>query len=93
MIIDPVRHQVLVDNATVGVTLTEFKLLYHLAMHPGIAYARYDLLDHIGNDGDIVTDRTVDVHVRNVRNKIAPYGDYIETVRGVGYRFVESATA
>ena len=88
--VDPVRHRVTVDGEAVGVTLTEFKLLHFLAAHAGVAYGRYDLLDNVGGDGEAVTDRTVDVHIRNLRNKIKPYEHYIETVRGIGYRFSES---
>lgn len=89
LIIDPVRHRVSVGEEVAPVTLTEFKLLYFLASHPGIAYGRYDLLDRLGDGDAVVTDRTIDVHVRNLRNKIRPYDRYIETVRGVGYRFTE----
>jgi DNA-binding response OmpR family regulator len=89
LVIDPVRHRVTVGEDVAPLTLTEFKLLYFLASHPGIAYGRYDLLDRIGDGEDAVTDRTVDVHVRNLRSKIKPYDRFIETVRGVGYRFCE----
>lgn len=88
--IDPMRHRVTIDGQPVVVTLTEFKLLYFLASHVGVAYGRYDLLDNIGVDRDAVADRTADVHIRNLRTKIRPYGGYIETVRGIGYRFRES---
>lgn len=87
--IDPVRHRVLVDGEPAAVTLTEFRLLHFLASHAGVAYGRYDMLDAIGGDGEAVTDRTIDVHIRNLRNKIKPYDRLIETVRGVGYRFAE----
>ncbi len=66
-------------------------LLYFLASHPGIAYERYDLLDRIGDGESTVTDRTIDVHVRNLRAKIRPYDHLVETVRGIGYRFSESS--
>jgi DNA-binding response OmpR family regulator len=89
LVIDPVRHRVTVGEDVAPVTLTEFKLLYFLASHPGIAYGRYDLLDRLGDGDAVVTDRTIDVHVRNLRNKIRPYDRCIETVRGVGYRFTE----
>jgi DNA-binding response OmpR family regulator len=88
--VDPVRHRVSVDGEPVGVTLTEFKLLHFLAAHAGVAYGRYDLLDQVQGDGDAVTDRTIDVHIRNLRSKIRPYEHYIETVRGIGYRFIEN---
>jgi two-component system alkaline phosphatase synthesis response regulator PhoP len=91
LVIDPVRHRVVTNGEVVPVTLTEFKLLYFLATHPGVAYGRYDLLDNISGEGDAVTDRTVDVHIRNLRHKIRPFDRMIETVRGVGYRFAEGA--
>ncbi|MBA3684358.1 MAG: response regulator [Planctomycetes bacterium] len=93
LVIDPVRHRVAVDEVAVPVTLTEFRLLHFLASHAGVAYGRYDLLDNVGGDGDAVTDRTVDVHIRNLRGKIKPYDDLIETVRGIGYRFSETASS
>ena len=87
--IDPVRHRVLVGDGVVPLTLTEFKLLHFLASHPGVAYGRYDLLDHVGDGENVVTDRTIDVHVRNLRQKLGAYERLVETVRGVGYRFSE----
>ena len=93
MTIDPVRHRVLIGEEVVPLTLTEFKMLHFLASHPGIAYGRYDLLDRIGDSdsGNVVTDRTIDVHVRNLRKKLGDYERLVETVRGVGYRFSELA--
>ena len=93
LVIDPVRHRVNVDGEPAPLTLTEFKLLHALASHPGVAYARYDLLDRIGDGETVVTDRTIDVHVRNLRRKIEPYHAFVETVRGIGYRFSELAEA
>ncbi len=89
LVIDPVRHRVTIDDQPIGLTLTEFKLLHILASHPGVVYERYGLLDRIGDGETVVTDRTIDVHVRNLRKKIEPYDRFIETVRGVGYRFSE----
>lgn len=87
--IDPVRHRVFADDQPVQLTLTEFKLLHFLAAHAGVAYARYDLLDQVGDGETVVTDRTIDVHIRNLRRKLGPYGHFVETERGVGYRFSE----
>jgi len=87
LIIDPVRHAAIIGDAVIPLTLTEFKLLHFLATHPGVAYGRYDLLDRVSGGDSVVTDRTLDVHVRNLRAKIKPYDQLIETVRGVGYRF------
>ncbi|NNE47950.1 MAG: response regulator transcription factor [Rhodothermales bacterium] len=63
----------------------EFELLFALASRPGIAYTRQDLLDLVWGTDVLVVDRTVDVHVRKIREKIGD--DYIETIKGVGYRF------
>lgn len=89
MTIDPVRHRVLIGEEAVPLTLTEFKLLHFLASHPGVAYGRYELLDRVGDGESVVTDRTVDVHVRNLRSKLGRHESLVETVRGVGYRFSE----
>ena len=89
LVIDPVRHRVVVDEQAVVLTLTEFKLLHVSASHAGVAYDRYGLLDRIGDGESVVTDRTIDVHVRNLRAKIKPYDHFVETVRGVGYRFAD----
>ena len=87
LVIDPVRHQVTVAGQPAPLTLTEFKLLRFLAAHPGVVYSRYDILENIADGDTVVTDRTIDVHVRNLRMKIKPDDRRIETVRGVGYRF------
>ena len=65
----------------------EFELLYFLAAHPGRVFTREELLNGVWGPDVYVVDRTVDVHVRKVREKIG--SDYIETVKGVGYRLAE----
>lgn len=65
----------------------EFELLYFLASKPGIVFSRAELLDTVWGTDVYVVDRTVDVHVRKIREKIG--SDYIQTVKGVGYRFKE----
>jgi DNA-binding response OmpR family regulator len=87
--IDPVRHRVLIDEEVIPLTLTEFKLLHFVSSHPGVAFGRYDMLDRVGDGDSVVTDRTIDVHVRNLRKKLGEYERLVETVRGVGYRFSE----
>jgi two-component system, OmpR family, alkaline phosphatase synthesis response regulator PhoP len=76
-----------VNGETVEVRLPrkEFELLYYLASHPGKVFSRQDLLDQIWGRDVYVVDRTVDVHVRKIREKLGSH--YIETVKGVGYRF------
>jgi two-component system alkaline phosphatase synthesis response regulator PhoP len=65
----------------------QFELLYHLARNPGIVHTREELLDQIWGEDVYVTPRTVDVHVRKIRDSIGD--EFIETVKGVGYRFRE----
>lgn len=65
----------------------EFELLYFLASHPGKVFSRQELLDEVWGPDVYVVDRTVDVHVRKIREKIG--SEYIETVKGVGYKFRE----
>jgi two-component system alkaline phosphatase synthesis response regulator PhoP len=65
----------------------QFELLYRLATKPGVVQSREELLDEIWGEDVYVTPRTVDVHVRKIRDKIGDH--YIETVKGVGYRFAE----
>lgn len=88
---DASRHEVLVDGEPVVLTLKEYDLLYLLLSHPGIVYTRDQLLNHIwGTEYDGET-RTVDVHVRTLRQKLGNAGRHIDTVRGVGYRYKEDA--
>jgi two-component system, OmpR family, alkaline phosphatase synthesis response regulator PhoP len=66
----------------------EFDLLYFLASHPGKVFSRQDLLDQVWGLDVFVVDRTIDVHVRKIREKLG--NEYIETIKGVGYKFSES---
>ena len=76
-----------VDDEQVELRLPrkEFELLYFLASNPGRVFSRQELLDEVWGPDVYVIDRTVDVHVRKIREKLA--GDYIDTVKGVGYSF------
>lgn len=87
--IDALRHKVLVKNKPVELTATEFGLLYFLAQKPGWVFTRQQIVDHVKGEDYAVTDRAVDVQVVGLRRKLGSYGKYIETVRGVGYRFKE----
>ena len=66
----------------------EFELLYFLCAHPGRVFSRDTLLNEVWGEGSYVVERTVDVHIFKVRDKLGKIGDRIETVKGVGYRFV-----
>jgi len=85
--IDPARREVLVGNKPVELTFTEFNILYALAKRPGLVHTRYQIVDSLHGSDYVVTDRTVDVQIVSLRKKLGRYGEYIETVRGVGYRF------
>ncbi len=89
--IDTGRHQVLVDGSPIQLTLTEFQLLAIMARKRGWVFSRYQLVDALRGEDYIVTDRAIDVQIANLRKKLGPSGDYVETVRGIGYRVKESA--
>jgi len=85
--IDPNRHRVTVKGKPVGLTSTEFRLLYFLAARPGWVFTRYQIVDAVHGQDYPVTDRSVDVQIVGLRKKLGSAGKLIETVRGVGYRF------
>jgi two-component system phosphate regulon response regulator PhoB len=83
---DPARHEVLVDGKEVALTALEFRLLKTLLERPGRVQTREVLLSDVwGIQADITT-RTVDTHIKRLREKLGPAGDIIDTVRGVGYK-------
>jgi len=83
--IDPAKFRVRCDGREIGLTAQEFKLVELLIKHPGRVFTRNQLLNRAWGEGGLVTDRTVDVHVKSLRRKFGQL-DFIETVRGVGYR-------
>ena len=87
------EYRAMLDGDDLGLTLTEFELLRYLVRHPRKAFTRQQLLETIWKDAMMVTERTVDAHIKNLREKLGPFAMHIQTVRGVGYRFVEEATA
>lgn len=87
--IDCGRHQVLIGDKQVQLTLSEFQILSFLAKRPGWVFTRTQIVDEIRGDNYAVTDRSVDVQIVGLRKKLGSGGSYIETVRGVGYRFKE----
>lgn len=87
--IDPGRREVRAGGALVDLTATEFGLLSFLVRRPGWVFTRYQLLQRVRGEDAISTDRAVDVQIVGLRRKLGESGRYIETVRGVGYRFME----
>jgi len=89
LIIDRSKHKVVIDQQEISLTTTEFRLLEYMAQRPGQVLSRDQILDAVAGYDSIVSDRTVDAHVKTLRRKLGNGKDYIETVRGVGYRFKE----
>lgn len=87
LIIHPGRHEVRVDNESVDLSATEFRLLHFLARRPGWVFTRYQIVDAVHGEDYPVTERSVDVQIVGLRRKLKRAGSYIETVRGIGYRF------
>jgi two-component system, OmpR family, phosphate regulon response regulator PhoB len=91
LLIDIDRHQISIKKSTVRLTSTEFKLLVELASKRGRVLTREHLLDRVWGYTYEGYARTVDTHVRRLREKLGPLGDLVETIRGVGYRFREES--
>ncbi len=89
MVIHPGRHEVLLNGNALELTFTEFRLLHFLARKPGWTYSRSQIVDAVKGEDYPVTERSVDVQVAGLRKKLGEWGQNIETVRGVGYRFKE----
>ena len=87
--LDAGRHRCSVDGESVTLTAKEFRLLESLMGAPGRVLSREQLLDRVWGSDITVTTRTIDTHVKRLREKLGRAGDCIETVRGVGYRFAE----
>jgi two-component system phosphate regulon response regulator PhoB len=88
--IDRVKHKAMCGHRELELTPTEFRLLECLLRQPGRAFSRTQLMDAAIEEGAIVLERTIDVHVKSLRRKLGGQGELIETVRGVGYRFREA---
>jgi len=87
--INVMRCQVSCEGNPVPLTASEFRLLHFLATHPGQVFSRSELIDGALGREISVVDRTIDVHVTGLRKKLGNCGEWIETVRGFGYRFRE----
>jgi two-component system alkaline phosphatase synthesis response regulator PhoP len=89
LVIHPGRHEVLVSGKEVQLTMTEFGILSFLARRPGWVFTRSQIVDAVKGEDYFVTDRSVDVQIVGLRKKLGSASRWIETVRGVGYRFKE----
>ncbi len=91
LVIHTGRRSVSADGRPIELTYTEFQVLAFLARRPGWVFTRTQIVDAVRGDDYAVTDRSVDVQIVGLRKKLASSGRYIETVRGVGYRFKETS--
>jgi len=87
--LNPVRFEVKVDGENPDLTATEYHILHFLMRHPGWVFTRSQIIDSVKGTDYIVTDRSIDVQIVGLRKKLKFAGQYIETVRGIGYRFKE----
>jgi two-component system alkaline phosphatase synthesis response regulator PhoP len=87
--IHPGRREVLFRKNSIVLTNLEFQVLFFLAGKPGWVFSRYQIVEGVRGDNYPVTDRAVDVLIVSLRKKLGEAGSYIETVRGVGYKFKE----
>ncbi len=89
LVLEADKHKVVLNGEEVKLTPTEFRLLHFLASNPGRVFTRKQLLPKAFGEGVVVVDRNVDVHIRSIRKKVDPKQAFVETIRGVGYRFKE----
>ena len=86
LVLNPEEHTVTVDGQRIVLTYKEYELLHLFLSQPGIAFTREQLLSSVWNTEYLGETRTVDMHIRTLRQKLGEYGNMIETVRNVGYR-------
>ncbi len=84
--IDPERFEVMIEQKPVILTRVEFKILLLLVQNHGKVFSRERILNHLWGNEKTVIDRTVDVHIKNLRDKLGPAEDLIKNIRGVGYK-------
>ena len=89
VVIDLTRHSVYVDNKKIGLTFSEFGILKILASKKGWVFSREKIISLLWEGEKVVIERTVDVHIKNLREKLGKAGKYIKNVRGVGYKIEE----
>ena len=86
LIINPEKYEVFVEGKKINLTTTEFRILEILASGKGRVWTRDKLLDHLWGQEKAVLDRTIDVHIRNLREKLGKAGRFIKNIRGIGYK-------
>jgi two-component system phosphate regulon response regulator PhoB len=91
LILNYEAHQAHLDGKEISLTALEFRLLKHLIDRKGRVQSRDQLLEDVWGYSSDVTTRTVDTHIKRLREKLGPFGEHILTIRGVGYRFSKDA--
>lgn len=86
--IDPEKYEVSISGEKIEMTTTEFKILLMLVQQEGMVFSREKILENLWGNEKAVFDRTVDVHVRHLREKLGAYGGQIKNIRGIGYKWV-----
>lgn len=89
VLIDLDKFEVTVNGVKVELTSTEFKILSLLASRKGWVFTRGQILNHLWSEEKFVLDRTIDVHIRNIRSKLGEASKFIKSVRGIGYKLEE----
>lgn len=87
--LDPVRFKARLAGEKLELTSNEFHVLHFMARHSGRVFTRYQIVNAVRDEDYIVTERAIDVQIAGIRKKLGKHADYIETVRGIGYRFKE----
>jgi two-component system, OmpR family, alkaline phosphatase synthesis response regulator PhoP len=87
LVIDPNRAVATIKGKSMDLTATEFRILEMLCRHPDRVFSRNQVLEYVWGYDKPVVDRTIDVHILNLREKLGPLGDRLKTVRGMGYKF------
>ena len=90
LMLDPGRFEVRIAGRLVDLSAAEFKLLHHLMQRKGRVYTRQQIIDATMGEDYAVTERSIDVQVVGLRKKLGEFANYVETVRGVGYRFKDN---
>jgi DNA-binding response OmpR family regulator len=86
LVIDLDKYEVCVDGKKVDLTTTEFRILEILSSRKGLVYSRDKLLDQLWGQEKAILDRTIDVHIKNLRDKLGKAGKFIKNIRGIGYK-------
>lgn len=85
--IDPQKYEVTVEGADIGLTATEFRILQLLASKKGLVFPRHKILSHLWGSDEMVHDRTIDVHIMHLREKMGKAAPLVKSLRGFGYKF------